>query len=79
MRGQAIARIDQGLGPQILEELIDKYLGSQDNILASKLLTNREEEVAIILKPVNAFTWDFSNRMTQVSSEMIELMKKTCP
>jgi hypothetical protein len=79
VRGQARARIDPTLGPQILEDLIEKYIGNNNNSLASKLLANSENEVAIILKPVNAFPWDFSSRMAQIAPEMIKLIEKTCP
>ncbi len=79
VRGQAIARIDHDLGPAILNELIDRYLGGKNNELAKLLIKNQAEESAIIIKPVNVFSWDFSKRMQPVSPAMINLMAKNCP
>ena len=79
LRGQAIARIDSDLGPEILDQLIDRYLGVKDNKLGIFLRKNQTEESAIILKPVNVFSWNFTQRMDTVSSDMIDLMEKTCP
>ena len=79
IRGQAIARIDDKIGGKVLEQLLRRYLGGIDNDLAKGLLAKQDTEVAIILEPVNVFTWDFSNRMKDISQEMTNLAYKTCP
>jgi len=79
IRGQAKARIDHQRGVEILEQLLDRYIGSRDNILAEKLLKNSIDEVAIRLDPVNIFSWDFSERMQDTSSQMELLNTKICP
>ena len=79
IRGQAQARIDHQRGVEILEQLLDRYIGSRDNILAEKLLKNSIDEVAIRLDPVNIFSWDFSERMQDTSSQMELLNTKICP
>jgi nitroimidazol reductase NimA-like FMN-containing flavoprotein (pyridoxamine 5'-phosphate oxidase superfamily) len=79
VRGQAIARIDEKTGAEILEKLLLRYLGNIDNTLARKLLAKRESEVAIVLKPVQVFTWDFSFRMRDVVSPMRDSAVKICP
>jgi hypothetical protein len=79
VRGQAIASIDEKIGASILEQLLVRYLGGIDNLLARKLLANRENEVAIVLKPVNVFTWDFSRRMQHIVSPMLDMADKVCP
>lgn len=79
VRGQAIAEIDEKIGAEILEELLERYLGSTDSALARNLLTKRNDEVAIILKPVNLFTWDFSNRMQDAILPKLDLSYKVCP
>ena len=79
IRGQARAEIDQQRGVEILELLLDRYIGSRDNSLAEKLLENSIDEVAIRLDPVNIFSWDFSTRMQDVSSKMGLLNAKICP
>lgn len=78
VRGQAIASIDDGIGAEILEQLLVRYLGGIDNALARNLLAKRDDEVAIILKPINIYTWDFSNRMRDVIPQMLDLANKVC-
>ncbi|MEJ2412253.1 MAG: hypothetical protein P8Y34_04555 [Anaerolineales bacterium] len=79
LRGQARAQIDPDLGAEILEELIERYLGGQDNQLARNLLKFREEEVALVITPQNLFQWDFSSRMQDVSETMLMKIQKICP
>lgn len=79
VRGQAMARIEDDLGVLVLERLLDRYLGGLDNNLARGLLSNSHNEVAIVLEPVQIYRWDFSNRMTDVVSKMLDLVAKVCP
>jgi len=79
VRGQAIASIDEKIGALILEQLLVRYLGGIDNALARKLLAKRKNEVAIVLKPVNIFTWDFSPRMHHIVTPMLDMAEKVCP
>jgi hypothetical protein len=79
VRGQAIASIDEEIGAEILEELLVRYLGSTDNTLGRNLLAKSNREVAIILKPVKVYTWDFSSRMEDVLPVMLDLVDKQCP
>jgi nitroimidazol reductase NimA-like FMN-containing flavoprotein (pyridoxamine 5'-phosphate oxidase superfamily) len=79
VRGQALARLDSGQGAEILDKLIQKYLDNDQNKLANFLQSNSSDEIAIILKPVNVFSWNFTERMQDVAPTMIELMEKSCP
>jgi hypothetical protein len=79
VRGQAIASIDEKIGAEILEGLLERYLGSTDNALGRNLLAKSNQEVAIILKPVSVYTWDFSSRMKDVLPVMLDSMEKICP
>lgn len=63
IRGQAEAKIVNERGIEILETLLKRYLGSVDTPLAKKLLSRNVIEVAIELKPINIFKWDFTDRM----------------
>ncbi len=63
VRGQALVTLDQTRGPEILQRLIVRYLGQSDLPLAQKLLARSENEVALVIKPSNIFTWNFSDRM----------------
>lgn len=79
VRGQARARIDPELGPEILQALLIRYLGNTENSLAEGLLKDVDREVAIILDPINCFQWDFTPRMESVVPEMLGLVEKSCP
>jgi hypothetical protein len=79
VRGQAIASIDETIGGEVLNLLLERYLGSTNNSLARNLLAKLDEEVAIVLKPVNVFTWDFSSRMRDIVTPMFNLASKVCP
>lgn len=63
VRGRALATIDRETGLQVLERLLDRYLGGTDNPLAEKLLGRDEPEVAIRLAPQSFHSWNFSQRM----------------
>jgi len=75
IRGQARASIDVQAGGEVLEKLLTRYLDGVDNPLGEDLLSKQDTEVAIILKPVKVFTWDFSDRMKTVST----VQDKICP
>ena len=79
IRGQAIAKIDERKGKEILKQLIVRYLGDMDNPLAQDLMIKSDNEIAIILEPVNLFSWDFSKRMQDVVTPMLDLVLKSCP
>jgi nitroimidazol reductase NimA-like FMN-containing flavoprotein (pyridoxamine 5'-phosphate oxidase superfamily) len=63
VRGRALAAIVPAAGPETLERLIDRYLGGRDNGLARWLLARSQHEVAIVLTPVQVFTWNYQQRM----------------
>jgi hypothetical protein len=63
VRGRAAAEIDPARGQEVLGRLIDRYLGDRDNGLARRLLARSQDEVAIVLTPVQVFTWDYRQRM----------------
>lgn len=63
VRGQGLATIDADLGPDTLRQLLVRYLGASDNPLSERLLSRSRTEVAIIIKPVNLYTWNYTKRM----------------
>ncbi len=79
IRGQARARVDREQGAEILEELLVRYLNGVESPLAKKLLAQADREVALVLDPVNCFSWDFSKRMESVLPDMLGLTNKVCP
>lgn len=76
IRGQAKAKIIESKGDQILEILLNRYLGSKDNPLAKILLKREVPEVAIELTPLKIYKWNFSKRMGNTLKEPIV---KYCP
>ncbi|MCJ7714965.1 MAG: hypothetical protein MUO54_00390, partial [Anaerolineales bacterium] len=79
IRGQAVAELDDNLGPEILDLLFERYLGGTENKLAKTLGNKKDSEVAIRLKPINSFQWNFSGRMTEIAPSMLDMIKKHCP
>ncbi|MFX0013388.1 MAG: pyridoxamine 5'-phosphate oxidase family protein [Promethearchaeota archaeon] len=76
IRGQATARIIESKGDEILEILLNRYLGGKENPLAQKLMNRRVSEVAIELTPVKVYQWDYSKRMY---NSIKSPLAKTCP
>lgn len=64
VRGSALATIEQEGGLEVLERLLERYVGGIDNPLAKKLLDRQEPEVAIRLEPLTYHSWNFTKRMT---------------
>ena len=63
VRGQAEASIQHENAGELLERLIDKYLGTRDSSLALNLLKRVSDEVAIRMEPVSLYSWDYRSRM----------------
>lgn len=76
VRGRALATIDPARGGEILERLLQRYLGNIENSLAVMLLQRSSAEVAIRLEPQSFHTWDFSSRMADSLSVP---SSKVCP
>lgn len=76
IRGQGTAIIDPVLGVEILTALLQRYLGGTDNALAQKLLAHRGSEVAIVIKPVKLYQWNYTDRMKDVVPAQND---KPCP
>lgn len=76
VRGQAIASIDETNAPQILKQLLVRYVGDLNSSLAKKLLAKSGNEVSILIEPRTIFTWDFTDRMKNIPGQTID---KICP
>lgn len=63
VRGQGIAELtDEGAG-DVLEQLLQRYLGAADSSLGNWLLSRRDEELLITIEPQRLFSWDYRQRM----------------
>ena len=64
VRGVGSASIDPDEDKTVLSSLIERYLGDTDSQLANYLLSPDRDEVRITIEIERAFTWDFSDRMS---------------
>lgn len=65
-RAEGIAYIIQEKGPEILELLIEKYLGKKESTLSKFLKENSKNEVAIEIVPQKIFNYDYTIRMKDI-------------
>lgn len=63
VRGRALAALDPQRGAEVLERLVDRYVGSRDTRLARWLLARSADELAVRLEPLSFASLDFSARM----------------
>ena len=64
VRGHGTAEILPPLGSRVLTELMDRYLGSENQSLRAWLLARADDEVAIAVRDLVVSSWDFSQRMS---------------
>lgn len=65
--GQATVRPDEGKAT--LRRLLERYLGGTESGLAKRLLDPDRDEVVIELDPKRCYSWDFTERMRDVSGD----------
>lgn len=63
VRGQGTVELLPDKGLHVLEQLIDRYLGSRNSDFAQWLIVRANDEVAIRIQPDWYTAWDFSKRM----------------
>lgn len=67
IRGSGTATVSRDGGGEVLRDLVERYLGGADSSLADRLLDENREEVRIRIDPDEIFSWDYSERMDDVS------------
>ena len=63
VRGWAIASLESEGAPELLERLLNRYLGSGESSLGRFLLARADEELIVRLQPSRIDSWDYSERM----------------
>jgi hypothetical protein len=63
IRGQGHASLHDENAGELLERLIQRYLGEGNSRLAEMLRSRVADEVVIRIVPEKVFTWDYRNRM----------------
>lgn len=66
IRGRGKVVLKEDISLEILESLIERYLGNQESSLAKFLLSQKDNEIAIEIIPSKLFSWDYSKRMKDV-------------
>ena len=66
LRGQGTVKILNDKGKEILEILIEKYLGAKESTLSKFLRNNSKNEVAIEIMPQKIHRYEYSKRMKDV-------------
>lgn len=69
VRGHGVMELFPAAGGKLLESLIDKYLGGEDSGFTRWLLSRREQEYALCLRPLRLSVWDYRQRMTGSEQE----------
>ncbi len=64
VRGQGEVDLSPLDDPEILSELIERYLGDTNPSLAKWLLGRVDEELLISIRPARLFSWDYRHRMS---------------
>ena len=66
LRGEGTVKILHDKGEEILDILIEKYLGEKESMLSVFLKNNSKNEVAIEITPQKIHSYDYSERMKDV-------------
>ena len=61
-----LQKLNETRGSEILHILIKKYLKDEKSQLADFLLRRAENEVAIEIKPLSVFHYDYTSRMNGI-------------
>jgi hypothetical protein len=65
-RGEGNVKILEERGLEILNILIEKYLGEKESTLSKFLKRNTSSEVAIEISPQKIFNYDYTKRMKDI-------------
>jgi hypothetical protein len=64
VRGQGIATLGYDGAGDVLDQVLQRYLGGAESSLGQWLLSRRDEEVLISIEPQRIFSWDYRERMS---------------
>ncbi|AGB16819.1 Pyridoxamine 5''-phosphate oxidase [Halovivax ruber XH-70] len=68
IRGNGTVTISTDGARDTLQELVERYLDGTDSSLAQWLLDDEREEVRIRIEPSTIYSWDYAERMRDVSA-----------
>jgi len=67
IRGNGTVSISTDGATAVLGDLVERYLGGTDSSLAEWLLADDREEVRIQVEPHTIYSWDYADRMADVT------------
>lgn len=65
IRGFGKVKLREDIAIEILESLIDRFVGNRESYLSRYLLKRKDDEVALEISPIRMFPWDYSKRMNK--------------
>ncbi|WP_254521474.1 pyridoxamine 5'-phosphate oxidase family protein [Natrinema caseinilyticum] len=68
VRGNGTAAMSPDRNKETLRALIERYLGGTDSSLAEWLLRDARDEIRIRIQPNEMYSWDYTDRMRDLSS-----------
>ena len=63
VRGHGKVKLREDIAIEVLDSLIEKFIGNRDSFLSRYLIKRKENEVALEITPLRLFPWDYSKRM----------------
>ena len=63
VRGHGKVKLREDIAIEVLDSLIEKFIGNRDSFLSRYLIKRKENEVALEITPLRLFSWDYSKRM----------------
>ena len=69
IRGNGTADLEPDDDKTVLRALLERYLGGTDSELAEWLLDDDRDEVRIRIEPSEIYSWDYSERMGEGSTD----------
>jgi hypothetical protein len=63
VRGQGMASIDPDGAPELLTNLVNRYLGTEETPFRRWLLAGAMNETSITIRPIRFMSWDYRDRM----------------
>lgn len=66
VRGQGIATLQPLGSDSALEQLLDHYIGDLKSDFSLWLLSRKQEELLITVRPHRLFSWDYRQRMSDI-------------
>ena len=65
IRGHGKVTLREDIAIEILNSLIDRFIGNKESYLSRYLLKRKHDEVALEITPKKLFPWDYSKRMSK--------------